>query len=111
MIQGAREIFKKDMKTIKNNPVVLIVLAAIILIPSLYALLNIYATWDPYSTTSNLKLAVANGDSGYDLNGVQYNVGDMLVEELKITINSTGNSLMKKQREMELRMEIIMLLL
>lgn len=83
MIQGAREIFKKDMKTIKNNPVVLIVLAAIILIPSLYALLNIYATWDPYSTTSNLKLAVANGDSGYDLNGVQYNVGDMLVEELK----------------------------
>jgi len=33
MIQGAREIFKKDMKTIKNNPVVLIVLAAIILIP------------------------------------------------------------------------------
>ncbi|CEA14629.1 YhgE/Pip domain-containing protein [Methanobacterium formicicum] len=83
MIKGAREIFKNDIKAIKNTPVVLIVLAAIILIPSLYALLNIQATWDPYATTSNLKVAVANGDSGCTLNGTQYNVGNMLVEELK----------------------------
>jgi YhgE/Pip N-terminal domain len=83
MIKGAREIFKNDIKVIKNNPVVLFVLMVIILIPSLYALMNIQATWDPYALTSNIKIAVANGDSSYNLNGTQYNVGDMLVEELK----------------------------
>jgi putative membrane protein len=83
MIKGAREIFKSDIRAIKDNPVVLIVLAAIIIIPSMYALLNIQATWDPYALTSNLKVAVANEDSGYALNGTQYNVGDMMVEDLK----------------------------
>ena len=83
MIKGAREIFKNDIKVIKNNPVVLFVLMVIILIPSLYALMNIQATWDPYALTSNIKIAVANGDSPYSLNGTQYNVGDMLVGELK----------------------------
>ena len=83
MIKGAREIFKSDLRAIKNNPVVLIVLAAIIIIPSMYALLNIQATWDPYALTSNLKVAVANEDTGSTLNGTQYNVGDMLVDELK----------------------------
>jgi len=83
MIKGAREIFKNDIKAIKNNPVVLFVLMVIILIPSLYALMNIQATWDPYALTSNIKVAVADEDSGYSLNGTQYNVGNMLVEELK----------------------------
>jgi putative membrane protein len=83
MIKGVREIFKNDLKAIKNNPVVLFVLIVIICIPSLYALLNIQATWDPYALTSNIKVAVSNGDSGYETNGTQYNVGDMLVGELK----------------------------
>jgi putative membrane protein len=83
MIKGAREIFKNDLKTVKNSPVVFFVLLAIILIPSLYALLNIQATWDPYALTSNIKVAVANGDSGYNYNGTQYNIGNSLVEELK----------------------------
>jgi putative membrane protein len=83
MIKGVREIFKNDVKAIKNNPVVLFVLIVIICIPSLYALLNIQATWDPYSLTSNIKVAVSNGDYGYETNGTQYNVGDMLVGELK----------------------------
>lgn len=83
MIKGAREIFKKDMNAIKSNPVVLMVLIVIICIPSLYALLNIQATWDPYALTSNIKVAVANGDSGYTFNGTDYNIGNMLVDELK----------------------------
>ena len=83
MIKGVRQIFKNDIKAIKNNPVVLFVLIVIICIPSLYALLNIQATWDPYALTSNIKVAVANGDSGYQTNGTQYNVGDMLENELK----------------------------
>ncbi|NYB52203.1 MAG: YhgE/Pip domain-containing protein [Methanobacteriaceae archaeon] len=83
MIKGVSEIFKNDIKVIKNSPVVFFVLIVIICIPSLYALLNIQATWDPYSLTSNLKVAVANEDLGYEFKGTHYNVGDLLVNELK----------------------------
>ncbi|MBI5679637.1 MAG: YhgE/Pip domain-containing protein [Methanobacterium sp.] len=87
MIKGAREIFKNDIKAVINNPAVLIVLAVIILIPSLYALLNIEATWDPYSLTDNIKVAVVNEDLGYNYNGTEYNIGNTLVDELKNNTN------------------------
>lgn len=83
MIKGVKEIFKNDIKAIKDNPVVMFVLLIIICIPSLYALLNIQATWDPYARTANIEVAVVNNDLGYSTNGTHYNVGDLLVEELK----------------------------
>lgn len=83
MIKDAIEIFQNDIKVIIHSPVVIGVILAIILIPSLYALLNIQATWDPYSHTSTIKVAVVNEDSGYDYNGTHYNVGNLLVDELK----------------------------
>lgn len=82
-LEKALNIFKSDMKTIFTNPVVLIVLLAIILIPSLYAIVNIEANWDPYENTANLKIAVVNQDLGYSVNNENLNVGDMLVDELK----------------------------
>lgn len=83
MIKGVREIFRNDMKAVKENPVVIFVLIVIIFIPSLYALLDIQATWDPYARTSNIQVAVVNEDLGYNTNGTQYNVGNLLVDELK----------------------------
>ncbi|UTB32153.1 MAG: YhgE/Pip domain-containing protein [Methanobacterium sp. ERen5] len=83
MIKDVREIFKNDIKTALHSPAVMIVIFVIIIIPSLYALLNIQATWDPYSKTSNIEVAVVNEDVGYSLNGTQYNVGSMVVDELK----------------------------
>jgi putative membrane protein len=83
MIKDVREIFKNDIKTALHSPAVMIVIFVIIIIPSLYALLNIQATWDPYSKTSNIGVAVVNEDVGYSLNGTQYNVGSMVVDELK----------------------------
>ena len=87
MIKDVRDIFKTDMKAVKNNPAVMVVLLVIILLPSLYALLNIQATWDPYARTSNIEVAVVNNDLGYTTNGTQYNVGNMLVDELKNNTN------------------------
>ena len=87
MIKDIGNIFKNDMKAIKNNPVVMVVLLVIILLPSLYALLNIEATWDPYARTSNIEVAVVNEDLGYASNGTNYNVGNMLVNELKNNTN------------------------
>ena len=87
MIKDIRNIFKNDMKAVKNNPVVMVVLLVIILLPSLYALLNIEATWDPYARTSNIEVAVVNEDLGYTTNGTNYNIGNMLVNELKNNTN------------------------
>lgn len=96
MIKGAREIFKNDMKTIKNNPAVVLVLFIIICIPSLYALLNVQATWDPYARTANIEVAVVNDDLGYTTNGTHYNIGNILVDELKDNKNFSWRFVDKK---------------
>jgi putative membrane protein len=34
-------------------------------LPSLYAWFNIYANWDPYGATGNMKVAVVISDEGF----------------------------------------------
>lgn len=82
-MRKALGIFWKDMKTVKNSPVVLFVIAVIICIPALYAVFNIQATLDPYSRTSSIKVAVVNEDMGADFNGTHLNVGAEFVSELR----------------------------
>ena len=77
------EIIKTDLKSTVSNPIVTIVLIAIIILPSLYALLNILACWDPYENTGNIEFAIANLDQGAYVEGDHINVGNELVKELK----------------------------
>ena len=49
---------------ILRNPVAVVVTLGVAIIPSLYAWFNILANWDPYSSTGNLQVAVANEDKG-----------------------------------------------
>ena len=77
------EIMKNDFKGAFSNPIVTIVLIAIIILPSLYALLNIQACWDPYENTGNVEFAIANLDNGSTFQGTPFNVGNELVKELK----------------------------
>ena len=43
------QLIKKDFKDVfTKNPIVVLTLLAIIILPSLYALINIQACWDPY---------------------------------------------------------------
>ena len=58
-LNNIKEIIKKDLKATISNPIVTIVLIAIIILPSLYALLNIQACWDPYGNTGNVEFAIA----------------------------------------------------
>ena len=77
-------LLKKDfMEVFTKNPIVPIVLLAIIILPSLYALINIQACWDPYDNTGNLEIAVANLDNGSSFEGSKLNVGDEIEDELK----------------------------
>ena len=81
---GLANVLKKDFKDVfTKNPIVVLTLLAIIILPSLYALINIQACWDPYDNTGNLEFAVANLDKGATFDGEEINVGDQLEDELK----------------------------
>ena len=77
------EIIKKDFKSALSNPIVTIVLIGLIILPSLYALLNIQACWDPYGNTGDVTFAIANLDEGATFEGTTMNVGNELVKDLK----------------------------
>ena len=79
------KIIKGDWKKIENNTIAWIVIIGLTIVPSLYAWFNIAASWDPYSNTGNLKVAVASLDEGYDgeLTSVNINVGEKVISALR----------------------------
>lgn len=77
------EIIKNDFKSAFTNPIVILLLVAIIILPSLYGLVNIYACWNPYENTGNVPFAIANEDKGATYEDVKINAGNDLVDMLK----------------------------
>ena len=82
-LRNVGEIIKSDVRATFSNPIVIIVLIALIILPSLYALVNIYACWDPYENTGRVQFAIANDDRGASYQGVNIHAGDDLVKMLK----------------------------
>lgn len=82
-IENIREIVVNDFKGAFSNPIVTIVLIGLIILPSLYALLNIYACWDPYGNTGEVEFAIANLDKGATFQDEKINVGNELEKDLK----------------------------
>lgn len=76
-------VFGHDLRAIFRNPAAFIIVIGLCLLPSLYAWINIYACWDPYSNTGNLPVAIVNHDEGAVFNGKVVNVGNDIVEELQ----------------------------
>lgn len=79
------KIAKGDFNKIRNNTIAWIVIIGLTIVPSLYAWFNIAASWDPYSNTGNLKVAVASEDEGYsgELTSVNLNIGDKVLSSLR----------------------------
>lgn len=79
------KIIKGDFNKVKNNTIAWIVIIGLTIVPSLYAWFNIAASWDPYSNTGNLKVAVANEDAGYSgkLTSVSVNIGEKVISSLR----------------------------
>lgn len=78
-------LITRDFKRIFHSRPVWITLLAFCLIPAIYAIPNIKASWDPYSkaNTSRLPIAVVNGDEGSTVNGQSIDVGKQIVGQLK----------------------------
>ena len=61
----------------------MVVVVALLVLPSVYTWYNVVGFWNPYDNTGNLRVCVVNEDVGgsSDLTG-ELHVGDMIVEEL-----------------------------
>ncbi|WP_117170505.1 YhgE/Pip domain-containing protein [Paraliobacillus sediminis] len=77
------KIFKTDWLNIIKTPVALFLIVALMILPSLYAWFNLKASWDPYSNTSDIAIAVTNEDIGATIRDEDVNVGNQIVTNLK----------------------------
>ena len=81
----ARDIFLTDLKLGFQSVIGVVVIVLLTITPSMYAWFNIAGSWDPYSATGNLKVAVANEDEGYkgELIPVTINIGNTIEAQLR----------------------------
>ncbi|MGF7059039.1 YhgE/Pip family protein [Brassicibacter mesophilus] len=77
------KIFTSDIKNILKNKIALIIVCGLLVLPSLYAWFNIYASWDPYGNTGGITVVVCNNDLGGKMKDRDINIGKDLVENLK----------------------------
>ncbi|RUT29836.1 YhgE/Pip domain-containing protein [Paenibacillus zeisoli] len=68
-------IYTQDIRNIATNWTASVVILSLILLPSLYAWFNIEASWDPYSSTQGIRIAVTNLDQGTFIQGKPINLG------------------------------------
>ncbi len=83
MINNIKKIIKDDLSATLKNPVVMIVLIALIILPSLYSVINVYGCWDPYEDTDNMDFIIVNNDHPVTVNGTTYYYGEEVVSTLK----------------------------
>ncbi|MED0736237.1 YhgE/Pip domain-containing protein [Aneurinibacillus thermoaerophilus] len=76
-------LYFRDIKNIVSNWVATIIILGLVFLPSLYAWFNIKASWDPYSQTGGLTVAVTNNDKGTILRGTPINIGNEVIASLK----------------------------
>jgi putative membrane protein len=77
-------IFKSDITHLHRSFWAIVVVVFMLVLPAMYAWVNIYANWDPYGNTGGVKIAVVSNDRDYVADdGTVKNVGDDVIESLK----------------------------
>lgn len=93
------KIYKRDLQNIIMNWVAIVVMLGLMILPSLYAWFNIKSSWDPYSNTKSISVAVVNKDKVAFFKGQSINVGEELVNKLKINKNIGWKFVDEKEAE------------
>lgn len=77
-------IFRNDLRAIRGNVMTGVIVFGLVIIPLLFTGFNILASWDPFSNTDRLKIAVASNDEGHesDLASLRLNLGDEVLSQL-----------------------------
>lgn len=78
-------VMRHDIRRATSSVMAIIVLFGLVVIPSLFTWFNVIASWNPFDSTRNLTVAVANTDDGYqsDLVPIRLNVGEQVVSALR----------------------------
>lgn len=76
-------MLKREWKSLFSNKILLVVLIAIIAIPTIYTTLFLGSMWDPYGEVDHLPVAVVNQDKSAAYNGKEMKVGEELIDNLK----------------------------
>lgn len=76
-------MIKRELKSLLINPLLVLVLAVILLIPSIYTVPFLSSMWDPYGKLSELPVAVVNEDQPVKYEKQTLSVGKDLVDNLK----------------------------
>lgn len=82
-------IYTQDLNRILHNWPALVIILGLVILPSLYAWFNIESSWDPYSNTSGIKVAVVSKDEGTEVLGKSMNAGQEIIDTLH-TNNKIG---------------------
>ena len=78
-----RSMLKGEWKKLLSNRLMLVVVLAVIAIPTIYTTLFLGSMWDPYGSVENLPVALVNQDQPVEYEGKTLNVGGQLVENLQ----------------------------
>lgn len=82
-MKNVLRVLKRDFLRILKAPASIVVVLALIVLPSLYTWFNVVGFWNPYGNTGNLRVCVVNEDAGSSSNLTgAINLGDMVVEQL-----------------------------
>ena len=76
-------MLRKEWKGLVRNKLLLVVVVAIVLIPTIYTTLFLGSMWDPYGNLDKLPVAVVNEDRAVSYNDRELNVGKELTEKLR----------------------------
>ena len=77
-------IIRTDIRLLSRHFFAMVVAIAIVILPSLYAWLNIYSNWDPYGNTGGISIAVASLDEDYTTpEGETVNKGRDVLDDLR----------------------------
>ena len=77
-------IVRDDLRSIRRSVITSIMVFFIMVIPMVFAVFNVLASWNPFENTEELEIAVANADTGYesDIAPLQLNLGDQVLSQL-----------------------------
>ncbi len=76
-------LYLNDIKNIEKNWVAAVLISGLILLPSLYAWLNIEASMNPYGQTDQIPIAIVNEDKGAVVRDQSIHAGNDIVATLK----------------------------
>lgn len=103
-MKNAIKLFMMDVKKVAKTPGALVLIAGLAILPSFYAWFNLEATWDPYSNTDQIKIAVVNEDEGDVVKDKKINVGNKIEETLRKDDHFDWRFMSREKADQDLRM-------